>query len=128
MFKKTGKSRNFVDFRRKLPIKQKAVRFAVGAADWRPWNGKTGRAIITLDEWRVCKSGMGKVGGCRSNTPVARSFCSVIVATAAAKLEGTSRAVDADPIPFPAPSLPRLPLLLHPCFTHSLPYSSFLLR
>jgi len=32
-----------------------------------------------------------------------------------------------DPLPFPPPSLPRLPLLLHPCLTHSLPCSSFLL-
>ena len=81
MFKKTGKSRNFVDFRRKLPIKQKAIRSAVGVADWRPWNGKTGRVIIrppTPDEWRVCKSGVGKVGGCQSDTPVARAVCSVI--------------------------------------------------
>ena len=35
--------------------------------------------------------------------------------------------MDADPLPFSAPSYPHLPLLLHPCFTHSLPYSSFLL-
>jgi len=31
--------------------------------------------------------------------------------------------VDADLLPVPPPSLPRLPLLLHPCFTHSPPYS-----
>jgi len=39
--------------------------------------------------------------------------------------EGTSPRVDIDPLPFPHPPLPRLPLLLHPCFTHSLPYSLF---
>jgi len=50
-----------------------------------------------------------------------------IGATTAEKLKGTSRAVDANTIPFLHPSLPRLPLLLHPCFTQSLPYSSFLL-
>jgi len=42
-------------------------------------------------------------------------------ATAAEKLEGTSRGVDADSLPSPlSPS--RLPLLLHPCLTHSLPH------
>jgi len=50
-----------------------------------------------------------------------------IGATTAEKLEGTARGVDADPLPFLRPSLPRLPFLLHPCYTHSLPYSSFLL-
>jgi len=35
--------------------------------------------------------------------------------------------VDAGPLPFPPPSFPRLPLLLHPCFTYSVPFSSFLL-
>ena len=35
--------------------------------------------------------------------------------------------MDADPIPFRLPSLPRLPLLLQPCFTHYLSYFSFLL-
>ena len=42
---------------------------------------------------------------------------------------GTPRraAAAADPFPLPPPSLPRLHLLRHPCFTHSLPYSSFLL-
>jgi len=50
-----------------------------------------------------------------------------IGATTTEKLERTSRGVDANPIPFLHPSLPRLPLLLHPCFTQSLPYSSFLL-
>jgi len=49
-------------------------------------------------------------------------------ATTAEKLEGTSRGVHADPLAFPPPSLPRLPLFRHPCFTHSLPYSSFLLH
>ena len=34
--------------------------------------------------------------------------------------------VNADPVPFPPPSVPRLPLLLRPCFVHSLPYFSFL--
>ena len=43
------------------------------------------------------------------------------------KVGGTSRGVDTDPLSFPPPSLPRLPLLLHPCFPHSLPYSAFLL-
>ena len=50
-----------------------------------------------------------------------------IGATTTEKLERTSRGVDANPIPFLHPSLPRLPLLLHPCFSQSLPYSSFLL-
>ena len=42
---------------------------------------------------------------------------------------GTPRraAAAADPFPLPPPSLPRLHLLRHPCFAHSLPYSSFLL-
>ena len=51
-----------------------------------------------------------------------------IDATTAEMLEGTSHPMDADPISFPPLSLPCLPLLLHPCFTHSLPYSSFLLH
>jgi len=38
-------------------------------------------------------------------------------------LQGTPRGVDADPLPFPPPSLPRLPLLLHP----SHPFLSLLL-
>jgi len=33
--------------------------------------------------------------------------------------------VDGDPRPLPRPSLSHLPPLLHPCFTHSFPYSSF---
>jgi len=37
------------------------------------------------------------------------------------KLGWTSRGVDADPLPFHLPSLPCLPLLLQPCFTHSFP-------
>jgi len=44
-------------------------------------------------------------------------------ATTAEKLEGTSRGVKADSLPHP--SVPHLPLLLHPRFTHSLLYSSF---
>ena len=55
-------------------------------------------------------------------------------AATAEKLEGISRGVDADPRGvdadphrFPSPFLPRLALLLLPCFTHSLPCSSFLL-
>ena len=50
-----------------------------------------------------------------------------IDATTAEKLEATSRGLDTDPIPFPPSSNPRLPLLLHPCFIHSFPYSSVLL-
>jgi len=51
------------------------------------------------------------------------------LATAADKLEGTSRGVDADPLTFSflPPSLPRLPLLSQSCFSHSFPYCSFLL-
>jgi len=52
----------------------------------------------------------------------------IIGAITAEKLEGTSRGVDANPVGFPPRSLPRLPLLLRPGFTHSLPYSSFLLH
>ena len=48
-----------------------------------------------------------------------------IGATTAEKLEGTSRGVGADPLP-PPRSLSRLPLMLHPSFTHSFSYSSFL--
>ena len=48
-----------------------------------------------------------------------------IGSTTAEKLEGSSRGVDADPLPSPPPSLPRLPLLLHPCFTHCLSYSYY---
>ena len=48
-------------------------------------------------------------------------------ATAAEKLGGTSRGADADPPPFPPPSLPRLPLLLHQCFTHPIRHFSLLL-
>ena len=51
---------------------------------------------------------------------------SVIGATMAKKLEGTSRGVDADLLPFLPPSAPHLPLLFHPCFIHSIPFSSFL--
>jgi len=47
--------------------------------------------------------------------------------TAAEKLEGASSGVDTDLFPYPPPFLSRLPLLPHPCFTHSLSYSSFLL-
>ena len=46
-----------------------------------------------------------------------------ICATTAEKLEGTWRGMDADPLPFLPLFLFRLPLLLHPCFTHSLPYT-----
>jgi len=42
--------------------------------------------------------------------------------TTAEKLGGPHDALHSPP-----PSLPRLPLLLHPCLTHSLPCSSFLL-
>jgi len=48
-------------------------------------------------------------------------------ATAAEKLGGTSSGVDVGRLSFPPPSIPRLPLLLHPCFTNFLPYSSFFL-
>jgi len=48
-------------------------------------------------------------------------------AATAEKLEGISRGVDADPHRFPSPFLPRLALLLLPCFTRSLPCSSFIL-
>jgi len=44
----------------------------------------------------------------------------------AEKLEGTSRGVGADALPFHLPSLPNLLLLLHPCFAHPLSYSCFL--
>ena len=44
------------------------------------------------------------------------------------KLYGISRGVDVDPLPFPILSFPSLPLLLHPCFTHFLHHSSFLLH
>ena len=49
----------------------------------------------------------------------------IIGATTAEKLEGTSSGMDAEPLLLSPPSLPHLPLLLHPCFTHSLPYSAF---
>jgi len=41
-------------------------------------------------------------------------FLNVVGATAAEKLEGTSRGVDANPLPFPLPFPPRLPLLFNP--------------
>jgi len=53
--------------------------------------------------------------------------CLSVGATRAEQLEGISPRVDIDPLPFSHPPPPRLPLLLHPCFTHSLPYSYFLL-
>jgi len=49
--------------------------------------------------------------------------CVYHVSTTAKKLEGTSRGVDADPLLFLPLFLFRLSLLLHPCFTHSPPYT-----
>jgi len=65
--------------------------------------------------------------GRRSGPYVAARMFVIIGATTAEKLAWTSRGVDADFLPFPPPSLPRLPLLPHPCFIHSLSYSSSLL-
>jgi len=58
------------------------------------------------------------------NTAVGRVL--PVGATTAEKLEWTSRGANANPLSFRLPSLSRLPLLLHLCSTHSLPYSSFL--
>ena len=86
-------------------------------------------------EWRsgrrgckTCPSGILIGSIVLHSSPVCPTHAVTICATAAEKLERTSRGVDADPLPFPHPFLSHpVPLLLHPRFTHSLPYSSFLL-
>jgi len=89
-------------------------------------NRRVKRVVIATLRRRVT-SPRTPVTSARSLAPLTRTTLSRphSCATTAEKLEGTSRGVDADHLPRLPPFLSRLPLLFHPCFTHSLSYSSF---